>query len=117
MPKAGLFAGEVTGSAPADGASTLKQKGYHWMQYGEAPPDPCNEIWDIAVLTPDLHVGGEVAGVWDGDLIIGTGALDDDRLDEVWATNDSDEYTQYTGSVVPEVYYPDCQWYLYSIIQ
>ena len=34
MPKAGLFAGEVTESAPADGASTIKQKGYHWMEYG-----------------------------------------------------------------------------------
>ena len=34
MPKAGLFAGEVTEAAPADGASTLKQKGYQWMEYG-----------------------------------------------------------------------------------
>jgi hypothetical protein len=34
MPKAGLFAGEVTQAAPADGAATLKNKGYQWMEYG-----------------------------------------------------------------------------------
>ena len=33
-PKAGIFAGEVTTAAPADGAATLKQKGYQWMEYG-----------------------------------------------------------------------------------
>jgi len=34
MGKAGIFAGEVTPLAPADGASTIKQKGYQWMEYG-----------------------------------------------------------------------------------
>ena len=38
MPKAGLFAGEVTTAAPADGAETLKQKGYQWMEYGNLIP-------------------------------------------------------------------------------
>jgi len=40
MPKAGLFAGEVTESAPIDGALTTKQKGYHWMQWGTPAPRP-----------------------------------------------------------------------------
>ena len=35
MPKAGMFAGEVTTSAPADGAATVKQKGYHWLEHGD----------------------------------------------------------------------------------
>jgi hypothetical protein len=34
MPKAGLFAGEITEQAPADGATTTKQKGYQWLEYG-----------------------------------------------------------------------------------
>lgn len=33
-PKAGLFAGEVTPSAPADNSPTSKEKGYVWMEYG-----------------------------------------------------------------------------------
>ncbi len=36
--KAGLFAGEVTEQAPADGALTEKQEGYHWMEWGEDAP-------------------------------------------------------------------------------
>jgi hypothetical protein len=31
---AGLFAGEVTESAPADGAVTTKEKGYIWFEWG-----------------------------------------------------------------------------------
>lgn len=40
-PKAGMFAGEVTQSAPADDSPTTKQKGYWWMEYGNVaiPPD------------------------------------------------------------------------------
>jgi hypothetical protein len=41
MPKAGLFAGEVTQEAPANGAVTTKDKGYHWMEWGNtALPAP-----------------------------------------------------------------------------
>lgn len=36
MPKAGLFSGEITQSAPADNAITSFPKGYTWMEYGNA---------------------------------------------------------------------------------
>lgn len=35
MPKSGLFAGEATQNAPANGAVTDKPKGYHWMEWRE----------------------------------------------------------------------------------
>jgi hypothetical protein len=40
MPKAGLFAGEVTQEAPADGAVTTKDKGYPWMEWGNVATAP-----------------------------------------------------------------------------
>lgn len=46
MSKAGMFAGEVTESAPADGSITTKGKGYHWMQYAPSSKAP-NEIADL----------------------------------------------------------------------
>ncbi|RLI53720.1 MAG: hypothetical protein DRO87_11195, partial [Candidatus Thorarchaeota archaeon] len=51
MAKAGLFAGEVTSSAPADGAATVKQLGYHWMQW---TADPANYPQDGQVLALDV---------------------------------------------------------------
>jgi len=39
MSKAGLFAGLVAENPPADGAATLKQKGYQWMHWGVHIPD------------------------------------------------------------------------------
>jgi len=44
MPKAGLFAGEITQAAPAGGALTAKPKGFQWMQY-EIAPIPRTEVW------------------------------------------------------------------------
>jgi len=46
MPKAGLFAGEATESAPIDGALTTKQKGYHWMQWDAVPDRASAEFGD-----------------------------------------------------------------------
>ena len=42
MSKAGVLAGLVTTNAPADGAPTIKRKGYHWFEYGGSfePLDP-----------------------------------------------------------------------------
>ncbi|GAG46151.1 unnamed protein product, partial [marine sediment metagenome] len=69
MPKAGLYAAEVTTNAPADGAATLKQKGYIWMEWGVPPviPGNCNEIWDVGTLIPDLHVAG--VGLYDPQMM------------------------------------------------
>jgi hypothetical protein len=83
-----------------------------------APADPpltdCSTVWDIGSLIPDLHVGGEVAGVWNKDLIVGTGVLDDDRIDNAYSHNDDGEFLSIPGGEVVDIYYPDCQWYNYS---
>ena len=120
-PKAGMFAGEVTPQAPADDAPTTKQKGYWWMEYGVTFSN-CNEVWEIGVLSPDLHVGGQdtVTGIWNGDVITGIGVLKDARQDNIYVTNDTDNYTIYAGfnpgveDGVAEVFFPECQWYDYS---
>ena len=77
MPKAGLFAGELTESAPSNGAITDKPKGYAWMESGNiyVPPNSCNEIWTLATLTPDVHFAGVDAGVWTQNMIHGVGAV------------------------------------------
>ena len=56
MPKAGLFAGEVTAQAPADGALVpTKQNGYQWMEYGIIPK---SGIFPNAFITQnDYQVG------------------------------------------------------------
>ena len=120
MPKAGLFAGEVTPQAPADDSPTTKQKGYWWMEYGGYVPGNCNEIWEIGTLIPDLHVGGIANGAWNGDVINGIGVLKDARIDNIDTPNDRDNYTLYAGfnpgveDGVAEVFYPECQWYDYA---
>jgi hypothetical protein len=91
---------------------------------GSQPPpaalSDCNEIWNVGVLIPDLHVGGVVSNVWNGDLIRGIGVLKDARVDTVYTTNDTDNYTRYPGfnpgveDGVAEVFYPECQWYNYA---
>lgn len=44
--KAGLFSGEITSAAPANGAATTKQNGYQWMQWGgEIPPPPTEYLF------------------------------------------------------------------------
>lgn len=53
MAKAGLFAGEVTLDAPANQASTVKQKGYQWMQY-EIAPIPLTQVWVLNRGTTDM---------------------------------------------------------------
>lgn len=121
MGKAGLFAGEVTQAAPADGAATTKAKGYQWMEYGNVyvAPTNCNEIYPIATLTPDLLVGHYDGVDWDGQLVIGTGEAKDTRVDSVKAVNDAGNYTQWAGysagvySGLAQAYWPDCQWYNY----
>ncbi len=116
MNEAGLFTGEITQLAPADASPTTKQRGFCWFEHGISLPPAlnCNEVWEIAVLTPDLHIGGEVADVWDGDIIIGTGPLVDDRIDAVWLPNDADNYTIYPSLSVGEHWFNSCQWYNYS---
>lgn len=86
------------------------------------PLTDCNEIWQIGTIVPDLHVGGQdtVTGIWNGDVIVGTGVLEDDRADNIHTTNDTDNYTLYAGfnpgveDGVAEVFYPECQWYNYA---
>ena len=60
MPKAGIFAGEVTQAAPADGAATLKAKGYHWMEYGNVivPPTAPDQSRVIALFDFEESSGG-----------------------------------------------------------
>ncbi len=124
MSKAGVLAGLVTTNAPADGSPTIKRKGYHWFEYG-ANGGPANlnccSVETIAVLTPDLHVAGEVAGVFDGDVIIGDGIIEDERVDSVKTTGDDNNYFNYVGfnpgnndSGLAEVYFPECQWNNYT---
>lgn len=114
MPKGGLFAGEVTQAAPADGASTEKQKGFQWMEWGNLPPNNCNEVWETAILTPDLHVSGSDAlGVYDSGLIIGTGDLTDARESIAYSPNDGGYYSGALIALDPvEAYVTDCQGYI-----
>ena len=117
MPKAGLFAGEVTTAAPADGAITTKNKGYQWMEYGNVIPpfvSFCNEIFGITATVPDLHVAGLVNGVWNKGVIIGTGTIVDDRVDVVLSPNIDGYYHQIASSTLIDAYYANCQWYAYS---
>jgi len=121
MTKAsGVFAGEVTPQAPAHNSPTSKRKGYHYFEYGVPAAGNCCAVWNVAVLIPDLHVAGEVAGVFDGEIIIGSGLLADDRIESVYTTDDVGSYIRYVGfnpgndDGVAEVFYPECQWYNYS---
>ena len=115
-PKAGIFAGEVTTAAPADGAATLKQKGYQWMEYGNIiiPPASCNFVWDIATLTPDFQVSGEDgSGTWASGLILGTGVLSDDHASKIYLPNDSGNYDEAGAGAVSTGYILGCQKYCY----
>jgi len=121
---AGMSAGEV-GPAPVNGLATTELPGYIWYEPGSgSPPVPpiplnCNFIETVAVLTPTLHIAGEVAGVFDGDLIIGTGPLFDDRTDIIDLPNNADNYTSHPGpnpgvdTGIGQVFFPACQFYNY----
>jgi hypothetical protein len=62
MPKAGLFAGEVTQSAPANLAVTSKPKGFTWMEWGNFIADfqQASEFSPTEgyVMTQDGFLGG-----------------------------------------------------------
>lgn len=124
MSKAGLFSGEVTPLAPANGEATAMPRSYVWMEYGGAGTPPpqaiCTTVWQSAVLTPTLHVAGDVIGIYNDGIIIGSGEIEDDRLDTVHTTNDNGNYTQYGGNNpgldtgIAQVFFPECQWYNYA---
>ncbi len=44
MKSAGLFAGDVTGSAPAPNSTTYKKKGYIWFEVNGGPPKVKDDI-------------------------------------------------------------------------
>lgn len=118
MANAGLFAGEVTQAAPADGAVTSKQKGFQWMEYGNVyeAPSNCNAVWNIpGLLTPDLHVSGQDgSGVWDESMLIGTGSLVDARGTAIFLSNTTDEYDEIGTGLPSACNIIDCQRYMYS---
>jgi hypothetical protein len=125
-PFAGVHAGEINNAevnpAPADGAVTVHPRGYLWYEYGGGAYTftDCNEIYTIGTLTPDLHVAGISNAVYEDNIIIGTGSIEDDRIDQIWTTNEDEWYTANDGNLPPDitgiaqVFYPDCQWYNYS---
>lgn len=116
MPKAGLFAGEVTTAAPADGAITTKHKGYQWMEYGNLFVNNCNTVWNVATpsVTPDLHVGGDnIYGGFQPDLIIGSGVLTDGHTTSYYLPNVDGFYNEY-GTGISDTYLRNCQGYVYA---
>lgn len=58
-PKSGLFAGEVTEAAPAAEATTAKQKGYQWMEYGNifSPESTDCNTGGVAATQYNWHAG------------------------------------------------------------
>lgn len=116
MTNAGVYAGEVTNSAPADEAPTLKARSYQWMEYGMAAPvGNCNEVWNIGTLVPDLQVAGmDSLGVWDSGVIIGAGVLADDHTTNLIVPSLAGAYDQIGATVVGAMGLFECQRYIYA---
>jgi hypothetical protein len=84
MPKSGMFAAEVTQSAPAGGAATTKGKAFQWMQYGVGVVDAlCSLKTDLISWWP-LDAVGAVADRLDAHL--GGGFIND--LEPVFVVTD-----------------------------
>ncbi len=140
MSSSGLFSGEVAESAPANGASTLKQKGFHWLQWGEAEPqtltlintvvngpltqddfpsfvDATPQAWDASPeLSLGLHTASETeqanytASDWGGD------AAADGTVTLVEGDNKIASITNtYTGYWPGMMNYDGSSWYSTSI--
>lgn len=118
LEKAGAYAAEVTQNAPADGSTTTKPTSFLWKEFGIAGAGPapgnCNKVENVAVLTPTLHVAGEVSDAFNPGVIIGTGSLVDDRADTVYLTNDTGDYSTFGDLIVGTAFIPNCQGYNYA---
>ncbi len=108
MAKAGLFAGEITSAAPANGAATTKQNGYHWMQWGSATPPPDKKADDLireagpaAMYTfqdPDFNTTLiDEMGVYDLTTVINSGDSAPVPVLNPWRSTNS-QYCQMTNA-------------------
>lgn len=95
--------------------SSIPQYRFEILAGTGAAVGPCSEIEDLAILVPDLHVAGMVNDVWNKGIIIGDGALVDDRFsgNPYLPTDGGDMGKNILAGEISQYYWQNCQWYDY----